>query len=60
MLQAKYLESMNKCVPNKEQFDMFGVRFDKEPMAKIPNQVRVTGQGVCFNFKVRGAQLEVN
>ena len=51
---------MNKCVPNKEQFDMFEVRFDKEPMAEIPNRVRVTGQGVCFNFKVRRAQLEVN
>ena len=29
-------------------------------MAEIPNRVRVTGQGVCFNFKVRGDQLEVN
>ena len=39
---------------------MFEVRFDKERMAEIPNRVRVTGQGVCFNFKVRRAQLEVN
>lgn len=39
---------------------MFEVRFDKERMAEIPNRVRVTGQGVCFNFKVRGAKLEVN
>ena len=39
---------------------MFEVRFDKERMAEIPNRVRVTGQGVCFNFKVRGAELEVN
>ena len=39
---------------------MFEVRFDKERMAEIPNRVRVTGQGVCFNFKVRRAKLEVN
>ena len=39
---------------------MFEVRFDKEPMAEIPNRVRVTRQGVCFNFKVREDQLEVN
>jgi len=27
-------------------------------MAEMPTRVWVTGQGVCFHFKVRGAQLE--